>query len=138
MLNEVGRLCVKTAGRDANKVCVIVEVLGGNTVLIDGQTRRRKCNMRHLEPLQKAILLPKGASHADVKKAFEAMNLEVFGSKPKKAEARQKKAKVNKQGAVEKKEKKGRAPKKEEKPKKPQRGSGTKVTEAEKKSEKKE
>ena len=45
---EVGRLIIKTAGRDAGKIGVIVE-LQGNTVIIDGQVRRRKCNITHIE-----------------------------------------------------------------------------------------
>lgn len=112
MMNEIGRLCVKTAGRDSNKVCVIVDVVDEHTVLIDGQTRRRKCNIRHLEPLQKVIKLGKGASHTEVKKAFAELNIEVQETKPKKAEQRLKKAKAKK--ASEEKEEK---PKKEKKAK---------------------
>ena len=52
---KVGRLCVKLAGRDAGKKCVIVDVLKDNYVMIDGATRRRKCNIAHLEPLDKCI-----------------------------------------------------------------------------------
>jgi len=43
-----GRICVKTAGRDAGLKCVIVDVLDDKFVLIDGETRRRKCNILHL------------------------------------------------------------------------------------------
>ena len=49
----VGRLCIKIAGRDAGKQCVIVDVLDHNKVLIDGLTRRRPCNILHLEPMNK-------------------------------------------------------------------------------------
>ena len=45
---EIGRLCVKIAGRDAGKKCVVVDVVNDNTVLIDGETRRRNCNIKHL------------------------------------------------------------------------------------------
>jgi len=38
---EIGRLCVKIAGRDARKKAVIVEVLDGNFVMRDGEVRRR-------------------------------------------------------------------------------------------------
>jgi len=111
MMNDIGRLCMKIAGRDSNKLCVIVEAYDDNTVLIDGQTRRRKCNMRHLEPLQKIVEIKKGVSHADVKKALSALKIEVLETKPKKVEPRPKKAKVNKQGTVEKKvSKKEKAP----------------------------
>jgi large subunit ribosomal protein L14e len=112
MMNEIGRLCVKLAGRDSNKTCVIVDVLDEHTVLIDGQTRRRKCNIRHLEPLNKVIKLSKGASHADVKKAFAELNLEVTDTKPKNAEQRPKKAKALK-AVAEPDKKKDRKDKKE-------------------------
>ena len=39
---DVGRVCVKIAGRDAGKKAVVVEKIDSNFVLIDGQTRRRR------------------------------------------------------------------------------------------------
>ena len=60
---EVGRLCVKLAGRDAGKKCIIVDILDDKFVLIDGETRRRKCNIVHLEPLNKVLSVEKNASH---------------------------------------------------------------------------
>jgi large subunit ribosomal protein L14e len=85
---EIGRICVKIAGRDAGLKCVIVEQLDDNYVLIDGETRRRKCNIGHLEPLDQTIELKKGASHADVAKAFEKLGYGVHATKAKKAAAR--------------------------------------------------
>ena len=49
---DIGRVCIKLAGRDAGKKCVIVGILDDKTVMIDGETRRRKCNILHLEPLK--------------------------------------------------------------------------------------
>jgi len=51
MVVEIGRLCVKIAGRDAGSECLIVEDLGKGFYLIDGNTRRRRCNIKHLEIL---------------------------------------------------------------------------------------
>jgi len=67
---EIGRVCIKTAGRDAGKRCVIIEVLEKNFVLIDGETRRRKCNTSHLEPLQEKVEIKPGAPHEEVAKAL--------------------------------------------------------------------
>jgi len=67
---EIGRVCVKLAGRDAGKTAVIVDVLSEPFVLIDGEVRRRKCNIKHLEPLERTIEIKKNASHADVLKAL--------------------------------------------------------------------
>lgn len=115
MMNEIGRLCLKIAGRDSNKTCVIVDVLDGNNVLIDGQTRRRKCNVRHLEPLNKIITLHKGASHSDVKNAFSEIGIEIRDTKPKKSEQRPKTVKAVKEYAESGKKKDAKSKKKEEK-----------------------
>ncbi len=80
---EVGQLCVKLAGRDAGKKCVIVEILENNLVLIDGETRRRKCNILHLEPLNQKLDVRKGASHETIVEAFKKLGLEARTSKPK-------------------------------------------------------
>lgn len=105
MMNEIGRLCMKIAGRDSNKVCVIVDVVDENTVLIDGQTRRRKCNIKHLEPLSQTVKISKGASHADVKKAFSALKLDVWDKKSKKPSEKPKKFKMKKAVPVKEKPK---------------------------------
>lgn len=55
MILEQGRVCLKIAGREGGKYCVIVEKINDNFVLITGpksitQVKRRKCNIDHLEP----------------------------------------------------------------------------------------
>ncbi len=84
---EIGRVCVKIAGRDAGLKCVIVDVLDKNFVLIDGQTRRRKCNIMHLEPLEQKLDVSKGASHEQVVKAFKAVDVSVVERKARPAVA---------------------------------------------------
>ena len=88
---KVGKLCVKLAGRDAGKTCIIVDVLKDNYVMIDGGTRRRKCNTNHLEPLDKIIKIKKKATHADVIKEFKKLKLPVNTTKPKKTASKPKK-----------------------------------------------
>lgn len=107
---EVGRLCVKIAGREAGKKCVVVDVVDDTYVLIDGQVKRRKCNIDHLEPLGDVLKIKKNASNADVKKEFKALGIEIVESKKK-----EKKEKPVKQRKIKKKEEK---PKKEVKVKK--------------------
>ena len=92
---EIGRLCVKLAGRDAGKKCVIVEVLKDNYVMIDGATRRRKCNITHLEPLNSVIKINKKATHAEITKAFKKLKIVVLTTKPKKSKTRPKKIRVS-------------------------------------------
>ena len=79
----IGRLCVKIAGRDAGKKCVIVDTIDKNYVMIDGETRRRKCNTAHLEPLDTVLKIEKNASHEEIKKEFEKLGLKSFETKPK-------------------------------------------------------
>lgn len=102
---EIGRLCVKIAGRDAGQKCIIVDILEKNYVLIDGITRRRKCNIAHLEPLKEIIKIKKNANHEEVTKALKPLGLEVKTTKPKKSSIRPKKTKMIKKSVKEKAEK---------------------------------
>ena len=113
MVAEIGRLCVKVAGRDAGLKCVVVDVLDSVHVLIDGETRRRKCNVKHLEPLDKVLDVKKSASRSDVKKAFKGLGVELTDSKPKKAGERPKKVKVKKVYVSEEPKKDAKPAKKE-------------------------
>ena len=74
MIFDVGRLCVKIAGRDAGRKCVVVESGDKGFVTIDGNVRRKKVNVKHLEPLSQTVDIKSGASHSDVKKAFDKLN----------------------------------------------------------------
>ena len=127
-MTNVGRIYVKTAGREAGKFCTIVDTIDNHFVLIDGQVRRKKCNIAHLEPLEKTVDLKKGASHADVVKAFEKIGLKIATTKPKTkkgakpvAQRKQKKPKTPEQKQAKAAEKKSvqkeKTAKKEEKKK---------------------
>ena len=83
MAIRIGRICVKIAGRDAGKKCAVIDILDDKFVLIDGETRRRKCNILHLEPLSQEISIGKNASHEEVAKALKEIGLEARQSKPK-------------------------------------------------------
>ena len=53
---EVGRICVKIAGREAGEKCVIVEIIDDKFVEVVGTSmKNRKCNIKHLEPLDQII-----------------------------------------------------------------------------------
>ena len=81
----VGRLCVKTAGRDAMEYCVIVEEIDKTYVLIDGNVRRKKVNKAHLEPLKKTINIKKGADTKSILEEFEKAGIEVKKSSESKS-----------------------------------------------------
>jgi large subunit ribosomal protein L14e len=74
---EVGRICVKTFGREAGKKCVIVDVIDKNFVLITGpknvnKVKRRKANVNHVEPTQEKIEISRGAADEEVVEALKA------------------------------------------------------------------
>jgi large subunit ribosomal protein L14e len=85
---EVGRVCVKIAGRDAGKRCVIVDTLEFPFVMVDGETRRRKTNIRHLLPLDQKIEVKKGAGHEAVAEMVSKAGFTPRVTKPKKAAPR--------------------------------------------------
>jgi large subunit ribosomal protein L14e len=117
---DIGRVCMKLAGRDAGKMCVVVQVIDARTVLIDGQTRRRKCSVTHLEPTDKTVEISTDASNQDVVKALATIGIECV---PKKSveivEATEEKAPVKKKSAAPKRKatKKKEAPAKKSKTK---------------------
>jgi len=112
---EIGRLCVKTAGRDAGKKTVIINIIDNKYVMIDGETRRRKCNVSHLEPLKGVIKIKKDASHAEIKKEFEKLGWTVRETKPKEKAEKPKKVRKAKVKAPKEETKKKTTVKKETK-----------------------
>ena len=70
---DVGRVCVKLAGREAGRRCVIVDVIDRNHVLVTGPeeltgVRRRRVNMSHLRPLDESIDISRNASDEEILK----------------------------------------------------------------------
>lgn len=74
---EVGRICVKIAGREAGRRCVIVDVVDKNFVLITGPqkvsgVKRRRVNVNHVEPTQTKIDIKRGATDEEAAEALKA------------------------------------------------------------------
>jgi large subunit ribosomal protein L14e len=68
---EIGRICMKLAGRETGKKCVIIDVMDKSFVLITGPqkvtgVKRRRVNINHVKPLQEKIEIPRGASDDEV------------------------------------------------------------------------
>jgi len=82
---EIGRVVLKIAGRDAGKAAAIVDVIDSNTVLIDGQTRRRKVNIRHIELTMKTVKIEKNDSSEKVIAALKTAGFEFEEKKQKKS-----------------------------------------------------
>ncbi len=69
---EIGRIYVKTAGREAGARCVVVDDLDKNFVVVASPlVKRRRCNIRHLEPTSEKIDIKKGATAEQVEKALK-------------------------------------------------------------------
>lgn len=102
-LFKVGRMCLKLAGRDAGRKCVVVEKIDNVFVVVDGSTRRKKVNVKHLEPLPEVIEIKDKASHEEVKSAFGKLGLPVWNKKSKKPVERPKKQKIKKVKPVKEK-----------------------------------
>ena len=72
---EVGRLAVVIAGRRAGQKVVVVDVIDRNFVLVTGaglnKVKRRRMNVKHLEPLPEKLNIERGASDEEVKAALE-------------------------------------------------------------------
>jgi len=74
---DIGRLCVKTMGREAGYYCVIVDIIDKNYLLIDGlKVRRRRVNYNHIEPIADVLDIKKGASHEQVVAAIKKAKLD--------------------------------------------------------------
>ncbi len=74
---EVGRICVKVAGREAGKKCVVVDVMDKSFVIITGPKavtgiKRKRANLNHIMPLQDRLDLKRGASDEEVSSTLEA------------------------------------------------------------------
>ncbi len=135
MVMETGRVCMKTAGREAGRYCVVLDKVDNDFVMITGpkaltKVKRRKCNVDHLEPLPYKLKIKKDSSDSDVMKEYEkAKVLKKLGiSKPaekeikeiekKKKEKKAKKEETRKRKEEEKKKSSKKSEKKPEKAKK--------------------
>ncbi|WP_048149407.1 50S ribosomal protein L14e [Palaeococcus ferrophilus] len=72
---EVGRIGVIIAGRRAGQKVVVVDVIDRNFVLVTGaglnKVKRRRMNIKHIEPLPEKVNIERGADDEAVKAALE-------------------------------------------------------------------
>ena len=73
---DVGMVCKKLTGREAGRTCVIVEQIDKNFVTVDSPgVRRRRCNIRHLDPTEITVDIKSGATGAEVEKALKKVKV---------------------------------------------------------------
>ncbi len=80
---EIGRICVKTYGREKNRKCIIVDVVDENFVIVTGPpsitgVRRRRSNLEHLQATEEILEVKKGATDEEVVKAAEKAKKTAF------------------------------------------------------------
>lgn len=73
---DIGRICVKLAGREAGRKCIIVDVIDKNFVLITGPkevngVKRRRTNINHIEPIDDKLNIKRGASDEEIAKILK-------------------------------------------------------------------
>ncbi|UCH37263.1 MAG: 50S ribosomal protein L14e [Candidatus Bathyarchaeota archaeon] len=77
---DIGRVCVKTTGREANRKCVVVEIIDKSFALITGPrglsgVKRRRANINHLKPLNEKLAISRGASDEEIMVAIQKEGL---------------------------------------------------------------
>jgi len=75
---EIGRICIKTHGRESGKECIIIDIIDKSFVLITGPknisgVKRRRVNVSHLEPTKNVLDIIRGATDEEVEKALIEM-----------------------------------------------------------------
>ena len=80
---EIGRICVKIAGREAGKKCIIVDIIDKNFVLVTGpkvlsKVKRRRANIKQLETTDEKVEIEKGAEDKEIEKQVDATGLRDF------------------------------------------------------------
>jgi len=102
----IGRLCVKLSGREAGRECLIIDEAEGNLVMIDGDVKRRKCNLEHLDISEKILKIKRNAPTSDVQSAMREAGIIVQKRKEskKKSSSRPKKIRKKKEASIRKKE----------------------------------
>ena len=127
----IGRICVKLAGRDAGKKCVVLSEEKDGKVLIDGATRRREVSLKHLEPINETVSIAANAATKEVASVLKEMGVTVRETKAKKAVARPKHLKKVKKGGKSKPAAKAKVVKEAKKVKAPEaKKAEAKVTKA--------
>ncbi|MCB2172007.1 50S ribosomal protein L14e [archaeon] len=64
---DIGRVCLKTQGREKGNKCVIIDVIDRNFVVVTGpEVRRRRANMDHLMLLDETVEIQRNASDEEV------------------------------------------------------------------------
>lgn len=103
---EVGRVCIKTVGREAGQYCAVIGKENQSFVMVTGPklltgVKRRRCNVFHLQPTEYVLGVKDNASDEDVIAAYEAAGItnKLNLRKPSAASVKMEKQKEEKKAA---------------------------------------
>jgi large subunit ribosomal protein L14e len=68
---EIGRVCIKTRGREAGKKAVVLEAKDNFIVIAGPKIRKRKCNPRHLIFTNQKVSVSKDAEQKEIAKLLK-------------------------------------------------------------------
>lgn len=73
---NVGRICIKTSGREIGRKCVVIDSIDKKFVLITGpksisRVKRRRANIKQLTPTKDTLSIDKGISDEDLEKVLK-------------------------------------------------------------------
>ena len=76
---EIGRICIKTYGREVGRKCVVLDVIDKNFVFITGPKqvtgiKKRRVNINHIEPTMEKIEVNRDSSDEEVVEALKKAN----------------------------------------------------------------
>ena len=75
---DVGRVCMKIAGRDGNNIAVVIKKIDNNHVLVDGNVRRKRCSIKHLEPLDKVLEIKEEESGDNIRELLKKEGFKII------------------------------------------------------------
>ena len=116
---EIGRVCMKIAGRESGKYCTVVKKVNAAFVLVSGPrlltgVKRRKSNIAHVEPLPYLLDIKEDATDEQVIEAFDKAGL-ITKLKLKKPSAAHLKSEKSRPAKTEEKKEAKKAKKEEKK-----------------------
>lgn len=77
---QIGRVCVKTQGREKGLKCIIVDIIDKNFLLVTGPpkisgVKRRRVNVKHIQPLEYMIDINRGMSDEEIENMITQSDL---------------------------------------------------------------
>lgn len=77
---QIGRICVKTQGREKGLKCIIVDIIDKNFLLVTGPpkisgVKRRRVNVKHIQPLEYMIDINRGMSDEEIENMITQSDL---------------------------------------------------------------